>query len=93
MAACHRRVHLFLGPDDRLTKPTPALFERDKPTPANDQMIQYIDIQQLAGLDDCPRQGDIIRAGGRIAARMVVNNNHGCSITPDGSLEQFCFSI
>ena len=33
--------------------------------------------------------GDIVRAGGRISTGMVVDNDHGSSVAPDGVFEQF----
>jgi hypothetical protein len=41
---------------------------------ADDQVVQDTYIQQLSGLNDSTRHGDIIGAGGGIAAGMVVND-------------------
>jgi hypothetical protein len=42
-----------------LAKPQPALFEADKALPPNDQVIQHVNTQELAGGDDVFGDGDV----------------------------------
>jgi hypothetical protein len=43
------------------------LFERDKAVLRNDQMVQNVNIQEFACLEDRPRDGHIIREGRTIS--------------------------
>ena len=51
-------------------------------------MIEHIHIQELPCLDDGTRYGDVVGAGGRIPAGVIVNDDHGAGIAPDGWFEQ-----
>jgi hypothetical protein len=43
-----------------MLKTQPALFQRNKTTPADHQVVQHRDIQQLPGLDQRPGDGHIV---------------------------------
>lgn len=62
-------------------------FHGRKAAAANNEMVQHFDIYQLPSLDEGARHRHIIRAGSRVAAGMVVNNNDGCGIASNGGLE------
>ena len=54
-----------------------ALFEGYEATTGEDEMVQDLDIEQLAGFDQGAGNGDIIRAGGWIAGGMIVGDDDG----------------
>ena len=44
---------------------------------ANYKVVEQGNVEELGGLHHCPGQGDIIRRGSRILARVVMKANHG----------------
>src|SRR5581483_11959496 len=49
----------------------PTLFQTNVPLVANDQVIQHVDVEELAGLGDLAGDLDILIRGGRVAAGVV----------------------
>src|SRR3990172_1909335 len=71
------------------TETQPALFERDETVLADHQMVEHVNVQQLARLDECAGDGDVFRAGRRVAGRMVVHDDDACGVDLDGLAEDF----
>ena len=44
-------------------EPQPAFFKRNEPVAADDQMVEHVNIQQLAGLHQGARHGHILEMG------------------------------
>ena len=44
-------------------KPKPLSFMRNEPLAADDQVVQHVDVEQAAGLDDLARHLDVLGLG------------------------------
>ena len=71
-----------------LAKSKPELLQRDEFSTPDHQVIQHIDIEQLAGLNNGPGDGNIIRAGRGITAGVVVGDDDRCRVAPHRAFEQ-----
>src|ERR1035437_4597579 len=54
-----------------------ALLQTHEPLAADHQGIQYLDVHQFPRVHQGARHRDVLEAGGWIAARMVMHDNHG----------------
>ncbi len=60
------------------------LFQADPFALADDDMVKDFDVQQLASVPDRAGERNIFRAGGRIAAWMIVQDDNSGGVPLDG---------
>ena len=65
-----------------------SFLQADPATLTDDQVVKYVDVEELAGLHDLARDADVFGGWGWIARGVVVRDDHGCSIAADSFLEQ-----
>jgi len=68
-------------------EPQSPLLQRYPPALPDDHVIQHVNVQQLAGLEDGARHGHVVGAGRRIAAGVVVDHDDGRGVAPDSRFE------
>ena len=56
-----------------MLKPQAAFLQAHPPLLTNHDMVEYVNIQQLAGFDNLPGDVDIFRGGGGVARWVVVS--------------------
>ena len=52
------------------------LIANGRDRPADDHMIQHPDVDNPASIDELPGDAQVFTAWGRVARRVVVNDNH-----------------
>jgi hypothetical protein len=63
------------------------LSKRSVAIASQNEMVEHVDVKELAGLDDLAGHQDILGRGGRVAGGMVVGNDQRCRVQADGLLE------
>jgi hypothetical protein len=57
-----------------------AFFETVVATITNDDVIEYLYAEQRAGISEATSQLNVVRAGARIAAGMIVREDDRCGV-------------
>src|SRR4030067_1212639 len=83
VSRCEKRFDRKLA----LGKTQSAFFQRDEPATAYDNVVQQLHIQQLARLQDCPCNGNIIRAWRGVSGGWSRDRAHL------STLQLMCFPI
>jgi hypothetical protein len=79
-----RRTRASGGP----TESQAALFEADKAALADDEVVQRLNVQQLARLDEHLGQAHVFGRRGGVAGGVVLNDDDRRRVVPDGVAEQ-----
>ena len=79
--------HTRLGID--LVKAQAAIFQRRVSLAANDDVVEYINVQQLAGFNDLASDTNILGRRARICRGVVMGQDKGRRIFLDRRPEQF----
>ena len=64
-----------------------ALFEAVVATIANDDVVEHVHAEQRAGINEATCQLDVVSAGARIAAGMIVREDDRCGVCQQRRLE------
>jgi hypothetical protein len=59
-----------------------ALLETDESSPADNQVIEDVDVQELSPRNDFAGHNDVFRGGRGVARRVVVRDNEGGAVLP-----------
>ena len=55
---------------------SPRSFMTEKVVAADDEVVEYVDAHNFAGLHQAPRQVDVVLARRHVAGRVIVRKNH-----------------
>src|SRR5438067_8230533 len=66
-----------------------ALLQTDIALSADNQVVEHIHIEQLASLNNLFGDAHVFRRGRRVAAGVVMRDDHSLAVVPDGLAEQF----
>ena len=69
-------------------EPQTALLEADEAALADDEVVQHLDVQQLARLDEHLGQAHVFGRRGGVAGGVVVNDDDRRRVVLDGVAEQ-----
>ena len=54
----------------------PALLHAEKVVAADDEVVEYVDAHNFAGLYQAPRQVDVVLARRHVAGRVIMGEDH-----------------